>query len=97
MSRRRAVAIDDLCTGVADALVEETGVPRDQALRYAAPMVGYLQREFGGREVWVPRLRRTYPVAEMRALLERTGSFDKVCNAYNVSRRTLYRLLQGDR
>jgi Mor family transcriptional regulator len=74
---------------------EATGMRPINAIRIVEPIVRHLQQNHGGEQFYVPAIGRTYPLEEIRAAFASGASARALCRKYRVSRRTLYRLLDG--
>lgn len=59
-------------------------------------LVTHLQRNYGGTEIYIPVPGRAYPVDAIREAFRRGDSIRSICRAYQVDRRTLYRLLDDE-
>lgn len=76
-------------------LCEATGMRSINAIRLVEPIVRYLQQNHGGEQLYIPAIGRTYPVEEIRRAVSAGISIRALCRKYRVSRKTLYRLLDG--
>lgn len=73
---------------ITEALIRDVGVSERMAQPFVESIIGCL----AGQLVYVPTQGRDYPLLHIKAALERGDSVRAVCRAFNVSRRTLYRL-----
>lgn len=75
------------------AIVLGTGTREQVAMPFANAVVAYLQEQFAGRQFYVPSRPRQYDVLQIQAALARGTSRKQVCAEFNISRRTLARLV----
>jgi Mor family transcriptional regulator len=85
----------ELLNELVRAVCEATGLRAVSAVRFVEPIVRHLQQNYGGEQLYIPSVGRTYPVDEMRQAVLSGVSMRALCRKYKVSRRTLYRLLDG--
>jgi hypothetical protein len=78
---------------LAVALQEAKGIPFDAAASYAAPIVRYLQQQYGGDELYIPQPYTRHDVAEILAARDGGMPLKDILCRFNISRRTYYRLL----
>lgn len=74
----------------------ETGATSLDAARFIEPVVRYLQREYGGNSVYIPKEGRLLDVAQIRREFAQRVPARVICRSHSISSRTLYRLLDGD-
>lgn len=74
------------------AIVDQTGLREEHALTYADAVIGVLQAEYGGGQLYVPAPPRQYDVLQIRAALERGVTRKQICAQFHISRRTLDRM-----
>jgi hypothetical protein len=85
-----AQALQDELAGV---LKEAKGMSFDDAVTFAEPIVRYLQQQYGGDELYIPRPGRTYPITEILAARDSGKLVKDICRQYGISRRSYYNLL----
>lgn len=78
---------------LAVALQEAKGIPFADASSLAAPIVRYLQQQYGGDELYIPQPYMRRDVAEILAARDRGTPMAQILRDFNISRRTYYRLL----
>jgi len=82
---------------LAMALVQARGVSFEQAVAHVRPIVAYLQQQYGGDEMYIPRPGRTYPVADIVAATRRGDGVKRICSQFGISRRTYFWLMAQHR
>lgn len=82
---------------LACALVEAQGVSFDQAVAYVRPIVAYLQQQYGGDEMYIPRPGRIYPVADIVEATRLRVPVKRICSQFGISRRTYFWLMAQHR
>lgn len=78
---------------LAVALQEAKGLTFDAAVEYAAPIVRYLQQQYGGDELYIPQPYMRRDVREILAERDKGTPLKDILKRFNISRRTYYRLL----
>lgn len=84
-----------LRTELLRGIVETTGMREVLALPIANGVLEILQREYGGRNLYVPAPARTYPVLQIAAALESGRKPEQVRREFGLSRAKLYELFPG--
>lgn len=84
-----------LRTELVRGIVESTGMREVLAVPIANGLLEILQREYGGRNLYVPTPSRTYPVDKITAALEAGHKPGQVCRDFALSRAKLYELFPG--
>jgi Mor family transcriptional regulator len=84
-----------LRTELLRGIVETTGMREVLALPIANGLLTVLQREYGGRNMYVPAPARTYPVLQIAAALESGRTPEQVRHDFGLSRTKLYELFPG--
>jgi predicted AlkP superfamily pyrophosphatase or phosphodiesterase len=92
MTRQFNVA-EALQDELAVALQESLGLAFDEASRYAAPVVRYLQQQYGGDELYIPQPYMRRNVEEILAARNAGVPIIRILKDFSISRRTYYRLL----
>jgi Mor family transcriptional regulator len=92
MSRQFNVA-EALQDELAVALQESLGLAFDDASRYAAPVVRYLQQQYGGAELYIPQPYVRRNVDEIQAARDAGQPIQQILKDFAISRRTYYRLI----
>ena len=81
---------------LAAALQESLGLAFDEASRYAAPVVRYLQQQYGGDELYIPQPYMRRNVDDIIAARKAGHPVKKILKDFAISRRTYYRLLSHE-
>lgn len=81
---------DELVTVVSEA----TGLRPEMAVQYVTPMLRHLQQQYGGDTLYIPVIRREYPVDSIRDHLAASGDVQATMHHFGLSRSTLYRILR---
>lgn len=84
---------DALRDELAVALMEAKGLTFDDATGYVAPVVRYLQQQYGGDELYIPQPYVRRDVSEILADRAAGMPLRDILKRHNLSRRTYYRLL----
>ncbi len=74
-------------------LCEQLGLTEIVAMQFANPLVAFLQREYAGEQLYIPKPARQYDLLQIMAQLEAGMTPREVCEHHGMSRRTLHRLL----
>ena len=77
------------------AIADQTGMREQFCEPFADAVLVFLQREYGGAQLYVPAAPRQYDVLQIAAALKRGESISRVCMEHSISRTTLYRLFPG--
>jgi hypothetical protein len=75
------------------AFCRDTGLKPEIARPFVKPFVDYLIAEYGGGRMYVPARSLTYRLEEIGKAFAESGDVDRVCQDFEISRATLYRLL----
>ena len=82
---------DELAVGAAIRLRTDS-----DAIRHIVDaVVAYLTEEYPSQDLYIPG-GVVYPVEEIRAAVRLGESMRSICRKYRISRRTVYRLLDGE-
>lgn len=73
-------------------LCEQLGLTETGAMQFANPLVTFLQREYAGEQLYIPKPARQHDLLQIMAQLEAGLSPRTVCEHHGISRRTLQRL-----
>jgi len=80
---------------LAMALQEAIHIPFDEATTYAAPIVRYLQQQYGGDELYIPQPYLVRDVQDVLRARDSGMSIKDICKHFRMSRRTYFRLLSS--
>ena len=78
---------------LAEALQRAKGMPPAQATDVAAPIVRYLQQQYGGELLYIPQPYTRRPVQEIIAARDAGVPLKQILRELGISRRTYYRIL----
>lgn len=79
------------------ALMQARGMTIEEAIANVRPIVAYLQQQYGGDEMYVPRPGRTYPIADIVDATRRGEGVRRICSRFGISRRTYFWLMAQHR
>ena len=82
----------DLLAELCAAMGEETGLRADLALPFAKGVLRYLQREYGGTNLYIPQRKRHVDRGPMAASLISGVPSREVAKQHGITTRQLYRL-----
>lgn len=77
------------------AIVDDLGATEAIALPFANSIVAYLQREYAGERVYIPKPSRQYDLLQIEAGLRCGHSPSRVARDHGISLRQLQRMFPG--
>ncbi|MBB1061895.1 hypothetical protein [Marilutibacter spongiae] len=77
------------------AIVEDLGATESIALPFANVIVDYLQREYPGERLYIPKPGRQYDVSQMEVELRNGADASRVAGRHGITVRHLRRLFPG--
>jgi Mor family transcriptional regulator len=78
---------------IAMALAAAKGIPFQEAITFAEPVVRHLQQQYGGDELYIPQPYQVRDVRDVLAAKDRGMTVKEICREFRISRSTYFRTL----